>query len=256
MFTVMNSTPRSYYLIIHGTWPSPFDWHMPGSSFYDTLSQVVDLGTVSFFLWSGKNRHEERVVASKELVEFIEMFYPIDAQINIIAHSHGGNVAILASQIMGNNRANNYRIHRLYLLATPVSTISYMPDMHAIDYVYNFFSFNDFIQPVFGFFEREYPVHARIANICITLNGKEPDHSQLHDPLIAQWLPNIHQVLQINNANGFGLFDFKKPGIIHFDEDYDPFYEIDEKRQKKRDRDKKILYAINNIMRHEQKGLD
>jgi hypothetical protein len=41
--------PHSYYIVIHGTWSRPFSWHMPGGTFYDALTSVSSLGTVSFF---------------------------------------------------------------------------------------------------------------------------------------------------------------------------------------------------------------
>lgn len=239
--------PHSYYIIIHGTWSRPFSWHMPGGSFYDTLASVTPLGTVSFFLWSGDNKHESRVHAAKELVEFIQRHYPEDACINIIAHSHGSNVGILASQMMAQQQSNKHRISSFYALGTPTNAQSYMPNMRIIGYFYNLFSFNDLVQPVFGMFSREYPAHERIANLFITIDGKEPRHSELHHPLVAQWIPSIHEDLAGQRLSGFDAFDFKKPGIIHFKTNELPRYEIDEKRESKRERDQMILLSLQNI---------
>ncbi len=238
---------HSYYIIIHGTWSRPFGWHMPGGDFYDALSSVSQLGTVSFFLWSGENKHESRVQASEKLVEYIQMHYPHDAQINIIGHSHGSNVGILASQMLARSPGNQHRIHSFYALGTPTNSESYMPDMTMITYFYNMFSFNDFVQPVFGLFGREYPEHDRIANIYVTINDEEPRHTELHHPLIAQWIPTIHEDLSSRRLAGFELFDFKKPAIIHFRDGKLPTYEIDTEREQKRRRDERILYSLNNL---------
>ncbi len=245
--TLSFGSPHSYYLIIHGTWSRPFSWHTPGGDFYDALAAVADLGTVSFFLWSGENNHDARVQAGKKLVEYIQMHYPKSCQLNLIGHSHGTNVGILASQLLAKDPFNQHRIHRFYALGAPTNTQSYMPNMNTIDYFYNMFSFNDFVQPIFGLFGREYPEHERIANLFITLNGKEPRHSELHDPLIAHWIPAIHQELLAQRLTGFEMFDFKRPAMIHFSQGKVPRYEIDYSRQDKRERDQMILNSLNNL---------
>lgn len=245
--TLSVAAPHTYYLIIHGTWSRPFGWHAPGGEFYDALSAVTDLGTVSFFLWSGDNTHEARVEASRRLVEFIQRHYAPEAQLNIVAHSHGSNVAILASQLLAKDPHNKHKIHNFYALGTPTNTESYMPDMRSIHYFYNMFSYNDFVQPVFGVFGREYPEHPRIANLFVTINGKEPRHGELHDALIAQWIPSIHRELAAQRLAGFEKFEFKKPGIIHFSSGKTPRYEFDTTREQKRERDKMIIDSINNL---------
>jgi hypothetical protein len=220
---------------------------MPGGDFYDSLASVSQPGTVAFFLWSGENNHDARIAGSKKLVDYITDFYPEDAQINIVSHSHGSNVGILASQALAKDPHSKHRIHSFYALGTPTSAVSYMPDMRAITYFYNLFSFNDFVQPVFGLFGREYPEHDRIANLFVTINGKEPRHSELHHPLIAQWIPSLHEDLAAQRLAGFESFTFTKPGIIHFNDGAVPTYKIDTDRQYKRDQDERILYSLNNL---------
>ncbi len=222
---------------------------MPGGNFYDSLARVADPGTVSFFLWSGENRHETRVEAAHQLVEFIHMHIPKNSNINLVTHSHGSNVGILASQLLANDPNNTHRIHRFYALGTPTNTISYMPNMDMIDYFYNFFSFNDFIQPVFGLFGREYPEHERIANIYITIDNREPQHSDLHDPIVAQWITRIHQDLKQKEIGGFDRFEFVKPGTINFYKDQPPQYQVDTQREDRQNRDRAIIFGLNNIVR-------
>ncbi len=243
--TLSFGAPNSYYIIIHGTWSRPFSWHMPGGAFYDALASVSQPGTVSFFLWSGENSHDARIAGGKKLAHYIQEFYPEGAEINLIGHSHGSNVGILASQEL--TQKNTHRIHSFFALGTPTHTTRYMPDMNAITYFYNLFSYNDYVQPVFGFFEREYPKHDRIANICITINGKEPRHAEMHHPLIAQWIPNIHEDLESQALSGFDQFTFHIPGIIHFNDDETPTYERDPERRYKKEHQDRIVQAFNNV---------
>lgn len=233
---------KPFYVIIHGTWCRPFSWHMPGGDFYDALVHATDSISVSFFIWSGNNNHQDRIKAAQQLVEHLAICVPPNAELTIIAHSHGANVAILASHIMECQK-NPYIIHHFYALGTPVSTVSYFPNMHIIRSFYNIFSFSDMVQPVFGMFKREFPPHERISNLCITINGKEPSHSELHSPLVASWLPHLPHTLQSFNT---------KPGIIHFYTDKPPIYQIDELRSVRQQRDMIMLLNFKRkILREE-----
>lgn len=245
--TLSFGTPHSYYIIVHGTWSRPFTWHMPGGAFYDALASVSQPGTISFFLWSGKNNHDARITGGKRLAHYIREFCPEDSEINIIGHSHGSNVGIIASHELAKDPTNKHRIYRFFALGTPTHTTRYLPDMNTITYFYNLFSYNDYVQPVFGFFEREYPKHDRIANICITINGNEPRHADMHHPLIAQWIPNIHEDLQSQALAGFDTFSFHTPGIIHFNDDETPRYELDPDRRYKKEHQDRLVQAFNNV---------
>lgn len=245
--TLSFGAPHSYYIIVHGTWSRPFTWHMPGGSFYESIASVSQPGTVSFFLWSGENNHNARVAGGKKLAHYIQEFYPEDAEINLICHSHGSNVGILASQELARDSQNKHRIHSFFALGTPTDIRKYMPNMNAVTYFYNLFSYNDYVQPVFGFFDREYPQHDRIANICITINGKEPRHAEMHHPLIAQWIPSIHEDLSAQALSGFDKFTFAQPGIIHFNDAELPTYELDPERRYKKEHQDRLVQAFNNV---------
>jgi hypothetical protein len=234
-YTVQAAQP--HYLIIHGTWCPVFSWHMPGGDFYEALVQAASPASVSFFIWSGHNSHQARVQAAQELVTYIHTTIAPDRPLIIVAHSHGANVAILASHILGQDPANSNRILYVYALGVPVHPHYYFPDMHVITYFYHFFSFNDVIQPVLGLFEREFPAHERIANIFITIDGQEPCHSQLHSPAIARWLPYLSDPHKRHCIESFEEFDYQKPGIIHFYRDKPPCYEIDGLRKLRQERD-------------------
>ncbi len=229
---------HSVFILIHGTWALEETWHMPGGDFFDVLEKNCAHipAKVIPFCWTGRNRHEARVCAAQGLVKLIQS-YPSDVSINIIAHSHGSNVGILASHILAMDKNNNHHIDEFYALGTPINS-DYQPDMSIINYVYNLFSFEDLIQPVVGMFKRVYEAHDRIANIRITIDGNQPDHSNLHSPIIGSWLPHLHAWLLKQNI------DLKNPGIIHFVSNQEPQYEIDEKRSMLIERDLRLSTLI------------
>ncbi len=233
--------PEIHYILIHGTWSAMFSWHTPGGDFYETLASICPKGTVSFFLWSGINSHEARLQAGKELAEYIQQFYSPSTPLAFIGHSHGGNVGIIASHYLQNTP---YRIAQFYALATPVDATRYLPNMNIITHFYNFFSFNDLIQPICGFFGREYPSHDRIANIAITINGKEPGHTALHDPIIALWIPSIHKTLSELYYENFEECIFNQPLSIDFTKDCSPKLTVDQNRFFKNVQDLKLIHCL------------
>ncbi len=252
LLTFTTTHPKDIYIIIHGTWATPYAWHMPGGDFHDTLAQSVahPQNHVSFFLWSGKNNHKKRLDAAEMLAEIIkELAVEQDNTISIIAHSHGANVGILATHLLAQDPENPIKIDRFFALGVPVCSKTYMPDMNVINHFYNMFSYSDLIQPVLGIYGREFPAHERIANIRILIDGLEPIHSQLHSTTIAKWLPKIHHTLKRFNYGNFKNFDFNKPGIIEFRHDGFPLYSIDMTRQKYRAQDEIKMRALESIMR-------
>lgn len=217
-------------LIIHGTWAYS-DWYKNEGDFYRTLKEspyAQNINIISF-VWSGKNNKKSRLVAATDLVNTIQTF-PTSTPLIIIAHSHGANVAILASQLMGQNKENKHTIERLYTLGAPVSSSLYFPNMHIIKNLYHFFSFNDFVQPVFGIFERQFPPHERIANIRLLIDNKEPHHSELRSPIVAHWFLAIHEDLNHRSIGNFEHFSFETPGIVYLYTEQPPLYTQDTHR--------------------------
>lgn len=225
---------------------------MPGGDFFDQLEQKalpLDDHVVPF-CWSGDNTHTARVRAATGLTKLIQS-YPVDTSVCLVAHSHGSNVGIIASQILAQDKNNDHRIDVFYALGTPINT-DYQPNMQIISYLYNLFSFEDLIQTVLGMFKREYPPHERIANVRITINGKEPSHTQLHSPLISAWLPQLHHWLSNQKI------DLTMPGIIHFSTEHAPQYALDASRKNLIERDlrlsKLILFSFRSIpLQHDPK---
>lgn len=216
------------YILIHGTWSTESTWSMPEGDFFEELvkSAAKSNAMVIPYNWSGKLSHASRLQAAKGLVQVIQS-YPEDTVIYVVGHSHGGNVALLASQIMGRDRYNKHTIRALYTLGTPIDMEAYFPDMDVITNVYNLFSRADMVQSVFGMSGREFTEHKRIANLRITIDGKAPGHGDLHHPVIARWLPFIPEDLSQKRVKGFQFFVCGNPGMIHFEFQGEPRYEID-----------------------------
>jgi hypothetical protein len=207
---------------------------MPGGDFFDVLekSAVECGGSVTPFSWSGANSNDARDQAAKNLAKLIDT-YSSSVRIIVVAHSHGGNVALLASDKLKRNR-----IDVLYTLGTPINKAIY-PNMDRINYCCNLFSFEDLVQPVLGMFAREHCCHKRIGNIRVVINGKEPDHSQLHSPLIAQWIPGLDVIIKKEIGAGIIYFDSAKP----------PSYAEDKKRKELLERDYQLSLLMLNSLR-------
>jgi hypothetical protein len=240
---------KSIVFLIHGTWAhKKFEehWYNPQGYFFETLEKQLakENALLVPFLWSGGLSEQARLSAAQVLAKLIES-YPEDIPINIIAHSHGATVAVLASQILGNNPKNMHRICQFYSLGRPVDNKLHWPDMNVIDYFYNFFSFNDLIQRVLGDYDREVlPAHGRIANIRIIINGQNPSHSELHHKCIAQWIYSIHDMLCPQD-----WFDFCSPGVLSFSDLQPPTYSLDRERETLRERDRRMDNALLHAIR-------
>jgi hypothetical protein len=131
-------------VIVHGTFAAPLRWWRPGSdaspSFADRLDGALGrrglAGTVwkpalaqgwspDAFAWSGRNRHDDRVVGGRTLaIQLNALAETLDATdddplvVNVVAHSHGGNVVLEALPRL----APIVRPGRLVFLGTPLLT--------------------------------------------------------------------------------------------------------------------------------------
>lgn len=110
-------SPQYVVTLVHGTFATEADWTRP--SHHSAEGWQNDLGSTIFapFKWSGSNSHEARLSASRELRSHLRALlalYPNSTHC-IIAHSHGGNVALHA---LGDTDLQN-GILALVCLATP-----------------------------------------------------------------------------------------------------------------------------------------
>lgn len=105
----------SITVMIHGTWASDGEWWRPSGDFFEYVKKELlrtDLyGEKDQFKWSGKNRDSKRRKAGASLGEWLGA-HPA-AEVNVFAHSHGANVAMLSTH-------NDTRIDRLVMLSPPV----------------------------------------------------------------------------------------------------------------------------------------
>lgn len=237
-FSIFQIYSRELFIIIPGTWARNESWHQPEGDFFAYLTLGArKLGhRVENFVWSGEHSHQARLVAGKSLARMISGI-PNHTKINLVTHSHGTNVGIIASQELAKKNRNlksrmRTKINTIYALGTPVDLKRYSPNMDAIETFYNFFSLGDYVQPLFGMYARLYPEHGRCANIRIKIDGKDPLHTQLHTPCVARWLPYIHEVLAKKKEGNFESFNFFAPSLVHFysNQKKSPLYRLDRNR--------------------------
>jgi len=102
-------------IMIHGTWASGETWWRPGGDFFqfvkDELERPDLYGAKDLFQWSGKNWESSRRTAANDLNSWLRS-HP-SAVVNIFAHSHGANVAMLATH-------QGITVNRLVMLSPPV----------------------------------------------------------------------------------------------------------------------------------------
>lgn len=229
---IAHQQPEGVFILIHGTWGIDSDWYLPDGAFFKTLAKEAQQKNykVVSFAWNGRIDHDSRSRAAAFLIKLIQS-YPSTMKICLVAHSHGGNIAIIASQMLNTDPHNQHTITSLFTMGTPVSIQAYMPDMRIIKKVYNLFSFEDMVQPILGFFGREFPKHPSIANLRVFINSREPSHKELASPLIARWIPHMHEELAKKKEGNFDQFDFTYPGVIHFYTSGTPRYYIEPTRK-------------------------
>ncbi len=244
LLTVAQIDAATIVIVVPGTWSTQETWHTPGGDFFDALEQRAHKCgyAVVPHLWSGKLEYESRVRAAKGLVRLIES-YPAETEFFVVAHSHGVNVVNHASQLLHEHSAAVH-IEALFALAGPVSELEALPNMAIINYVYNFFSYADIFQTVHGFYQREFPEHERIANLCVTIDGKEPGHRTMRHPTVGKWLLWLHEQTRSPENNGFENFRFGQPGVVHFYRDQPPRYEIDYERDEAREAERRLLFLL------------
>ncbi|MCB9567837.1 MAG: hypothetical protein H6710_11620 [Myxococcales bacterium] len=138
-----NPEPRQLTLVIHGTFAREMLWWRPGDdpsapTFADRLEAGLSAhglaGTVwqpaieaglqiDDFAWSGDNTHRARVVGGLELAVALSRTAKrlgatpeVPLEVNLVAHSHGGNVCLEALRQL----APEVRVRRLIFLGTPL----------------------------------------------------------------------------------------------------------------------------------------
>ncbi len=171
-------------LIVHGTFAAKETWWRPQGSFWQYIKGHWPhlYGGSSPFVWSGKNSHKAREVAASQLLRWVRVHSPDpDAPIDLIAHSHGGNICLLAAQM-------GLQIGRLILLGTPIRT-EYMIRQQNIQSIKNVFSVADRIQTPIGTSPNRRAEWRTFGDSSFLSNhiaeddgaGSRPGHSELHE---------------------------------------------------------------------------
>ena len=213
---------KNIWLIIHGTFAQHAVWHKPSGEFFKTLQRHAGPNTQIYnFRWSGINSDEARLQAGITCKNYVRTIINPHDKLHIVAHSHGGNVALVAVNQLTKEKSP-LSIETLITLGTPVDIDHYKPDMERIKIIYNLFSYGDRVQPVLQIFKRTFPEHPHIYNIQIMCNGYCPTHSELHSTLIAQHLPTLKKLINYE----------KKPLLVHFFDKKNPIVTLDNNREK------------------------
>jgi hypothetical protein len=116
-------------MLVHGTWAFGAKWWQPGGDFHSYLLYAVrsDLYRANDrFAWSGGYSLNARELGAEDLLKWVTSHK--EQGLDLFAHSHGGNVAMLASN-------KGLSIGKLILLSCPVHFSQYQPDFNRIQMV-------------------------------------------------------------------------------------------------------------------------
>lgn len=204
--------------IIISRFIQPDRFPMPTST---TLFGFFWPSEIPHFGWSGLRR----VQAGRELAQRIDALqkdYP-NANIQLIGHSHGGNVVNIAVNAMKSTKPVT-----LIELGTPIKTedliVNYAPKKEKVARLINIVSYGDYIQPIGTAFSqlmqpnsaqsktvRLYgPEHGQeVYNVFIRDNGKWPLHCAMNHP---EYVELVQQLIDSNK-----LPPFQRNIIINID---------------------------------------
>jgi hypothetical protein len=129
-------------VLVHGTWALNSPWWQPGGNFHTYLTQTLPplprtppLPTAppwsapyaagDYYSWSGGYSDAARALAATDLVKWANTHSAPDA--DFITHSHGGNVAMLATQ-----PGMAMTAKEMVLLSCPVHFPKYAPDFSKV----------------------------------------------------------------------------------------------------------------------------
>ncbi len=168
-------TPSRTSLIVHGTWGRGSAWWQPGGDFHTYLRTQVRQDLYSAddrFEWSGGYSDEARALGARDLLAWV------DAKghqgLDLFTHSHGGSVAMLASQA-------GLSIGTLVLLSCPVHIPKYAPDLTRVGKIVSVRVHLDLVILVDGGGQRfrDPNIHENVLPIWF-------DHFATHDPAVWQ----------------------------------------------------------------------
>jgi len=127
--------------LVHGTFGGPEHWDA------DTISFVGNVFNQEVFVtqWDGNNNVGARERGAKALAEAIAAFHNANPNdpIRLIGWSHGGNVAILAANLLANK---GIRVETLITIATPVRSDHQLAEGVTVGQHLNIYNVGDAVQ--------------------------------------------------------------------------------------------------------------
>ncbi len=232
-FCMANNKPIT--IIIHGTWfpvissyihkmycpngankatdlPKNTIWSRVPSILSKANEELFPAESIYVFGWPGVLSSTVRENYAKILYEFI---LTQTQPINIIAHSHGGNIALNLAKI---DTANKISIDRLILIACPVqvTTEKYI-DSDIFKKTYHFYSTKDMTQILDPqglsskhFLKWDAPLLSRrtfsskkILQTPIRINDKCPDHNEFISETFLSRLPKVLKEAELKQSNNY-----------------------------------------------------
>jgi len=124
---------------IHGTWSKPKTFPELTKT---TIRDLFGNSEGKEFKWTGDNIDEARQKAGAALAEHIHSNLKDGEPLTIVGHSHGGNVAIIAINIL--KQKYGVKVDNLVTINTPVR--EYAPVKDAVDQHYNIWHDSDPVQ--------------------------------------------------------------------------------------------------------------
>ncbi|MGH9464291.1 MAG: hypothetical protein ACRD0X_01510 [Thermoanaerobaculia bacterium] len=116
-------------LLVHGTFARSHGWWQPGGDFHTYLGAQVrpDLyANADRFDWSGGYSNAARALGAQDLASWVA-YRGLDG-LDLFTHSHGGSVAMLATQL-------GLGVGQLVLLSCPARPLEYLPDFGRVNEV-------------------------------------------------------------------------------------------------------------------------
>ncbi|MBM3894631.1 hypothetical protein FJ366_03505 [Candidatus Dependentiae bacterium] len=152
-----------------------------------------------------------------------------EARERVACHHMQASAACRSGDLLFEQR----KIKRIYFLATPVDVSTYSCDMSVVENCYAFYSTEDMIQRVGGFYDRKFPQSDRLLNIHVKRYAQSGriiglGHSELRSPLIGFWLLLFPR--QLEGAGGIKSEDYychEKINALLFEDCIPPFIPLE-----------------------------
>jgi len=128
---------------------------------------------------------------------------------------------------------DEFLIDAVYTLGTPNDIPDYIADMNVINHLYNFYSKGDLVQDMVGDHLLPFPKHERAVNLRVEMKKDGwwcfwnwPTHTQMHAEAIGKWLLAIPFGFMNEGMGNFDKFTFACDGMIKFEKDKLPLYQV------------------------------